>query len=76
MWLYFLGLFNSVDCIGILKLRNADVEQRIGPIRSKRKSTCVRLIFRVLVPTAEGSNVALQTISRSITCSKYYPLDF
>lgn len=61
----------SVDCIGILKLRNADVEQRIGPLRSKRKSTCVRLAFRVIVPASDGSFNVVQTVSRSITCSKF-----
>ncbi|XP_054748554.2 nuclear factor of activated T-cells, cytoplasmic 2-like isoform X1 [Lytechinus pictus] len=60
----------SVDCIGILKLRNADVEQRIGPIRSKRKSTCVRLAFRVIVPASDGTFSILQTVSRSITCTQ------
>ncbi|XP_011676216.2 nuclear factor of activated T-cells, cytoplasmic 4 isoform X1 [Strongylocentrotus purpuratus] len=60
----------SVDCIGILKLRNADVEQRIGPLRSKRKSTCVRLAFRVIVPASDGSFNVVQTVSRSITCTQ------
>ncbi|XP_071508795.1 uncharacterized protein [Diadema antillarum] len=59
----------SVDCIGILKLRNADVEQRIGPIRSKRKSTCVRLVFRVYVPSNDGF-FTLQALSRPITCTQ------
>jgi nuclear factor of activated T-cells 5 len=61
----------SVDCVGILKLRNADVEQRIGLARSKRKSTTVRLVFRVFLKKQDGSVVTLQQISSPICCSKY-----
>uniref|UniRef100_A0A3Q3IUF5 Nuclear factor of activated T-cells 5 n=1 Tax=Monopterus albus TaxID=43700 RepID=A0A3Q3IUF5_MONAL len=40
----------AVDCVGILKLRNADVEARIGVAGSKKKSTRARLAFRVAQP--------------------------
>jgi len=30
-------MFSSMDCVGILKLRNADVEKRIGPTKAKAK---------------------------------------
>jgi nuclear factor of activated T-cells 5 len=60
----------SVDCVGILKLRNADVEQRIGLARSKRKSTTVRLVFRVFMKRPDGSNAVLQEISSPICCTQ------
>lgn len=59
----------SVDCMGILKLRNADVEQRIGLAKSKKKSTSARLIFRVNVPRSDGSLQTLQVASTPIICS-------
>lgn len=34
-----------VDCVGILKLRNADVEARIGIVGSKKKSTVPDWLF-------------------------------
>ncbi|KAL1270625.1 hypothetical protein QQF64_029641, partial [Cirrhinus molitorella] len=45
----------AVDCVGILKLRNADVEARIGVAGSKKKSTRARLVFRVNIPRPDGS---------------------
>ncbi|MEQ2161054.1 hypothetical protein GOODEAATRI_005741 [Goodea atripinnis] len=45
----------AVDCVGILKLRNADVEARIGVAGSKKKSTRARLAFRVNIPQPDGS---------------------
>ncbi|XP_033125281.1 nuclear factor of activated T-cells 5-like isoform X2 [Anneissia japonica] len=59
-----------IDCVGILKLRNADVEKRIGLARCKRKSTNVRLVFRVNIPQPDGSILTLQTASRSISCTQ------
>ncbi|XP_071959258.1 uncharacterized protein [Antedon mediterranea] len=59
-----------VDCVGILKLRNADVEKRIGLARCKRKSTNVRLVFRVNIPRPNGSILTLQVASRSISCTQ------
>lgn len=58
-----------VDCVGILKLRNADVEQRIGLAKSKKKSTCARLIFRVNIPKPDGTFHTLQVASSPIICS-------
>ncbi|XP_038069333.1 nuclear factor of activated T-cells, cytoplasmic 1-like isoform X1 [Patiria miniata] len=60
----------SVDCVGILKLRNADVEQRIGLARSKRKSTTVRLVFRVFLKRPDGSVTILQETSSPICCTQ------
>ncbi len=60
----------SIDCVGILKLRNADVEQRIGLARSKRKSTTVRLVFRVFIEKQDGTVLTLQQISSPICCTQ------
>lgn len=62
--------FYRVDCVGILKLRNADVEARIGVAGSKKKSTRARLVFRVNIPRADGSVLTLQTPSSPILCSE------
>ncbi|NXC70378.1 NFAT5 factor, partial [Anhinga anhinga] len=61
----------AVDCVGILKLRNADVEARIGIAGSKKKSTRARLVFRVNINRKDGSTLTLQTPSSPILCSKY-----
>ncbi|WAR12904.1 NFAT5-like protein [Mya arenaria] len=45
----------TIDCVGILKLRNADVEQRIGLSKAKKKSTKARMIFRVTFQKPCGS---------------------
>ncbi|XP_061738609.1 nuclear factor of activated T-cells 5 isoform X2 [Nerophis ophidion] len=60
----------AVDCVGILKLRNADVEARIGVAGSKKKSTRARLVFRVNIPRQDGSVLTLQTPSSSIICTQ------
>ncbi|XP_028257074.1 nuclear factor of activated T-cells 5 isoform X2 [Parambassis ranga] len=60
----------AVDCVGILKLRNADVEARIGVAGSKKKSTRARLVFRVNIPRADGSVLTLQTPSSPILCTQ------
>lgn len=57
--------------MGILKLRNADVEARIGIAGSKKKSTRARLVFRVNITRKDGSTLTLQTPSSPILCSKY-----
>ncbi|MEQ2217270.1 hypothetical protein XENOCAPTIV_002383, partial [Xenoophorus captivus] len=62
----------AVDCVGILKLRNADVEARIGVAGSKKKSTRARLAFRVNIPQPDGSVLTLQVPSSPILCSEYY----
>ncbi|XP_075694642.1 nuclear factor of activated T-cells 5 isoform X2 [Rhinoderma darwinii] len=60
----------AVDCVGILKLRNADVEARIGIAGSKKKSTRARLVFRVNIPRKDGSVLILQTPSSPILCTQ------
>ncbi|XP_064640101.1 nuclear factor of activated T-cells 5-like isoform X2 [Lineus longissimus] len=60
----------SIDCVGILKLRNADVEQRIGLAKSKKRSTKARLVFRVCLPKADGSTLTLQVASTPILCTQ------
>ncbi|XP_061163435.1 nuclear factor of activated T-cells 5-like isoform X2 [Saccostrea echinata] len=60
----------SVDNVGILKLRNADVEQRIGLAKAKKKSTKARLIFRVMFQKADGNMQTLQISSNSILCTQ------
>ncbi|KAJ8417703.1 hypothetical protein AAFF_G00225460 [Aldrovandia affinis] len=60
----------AVDCVGILKLRNTDVEARIGVAGSKKKSTRARLVFRVNIPCPDGSTLTLQTPSSSILCTQ------
>ncbi|XP_037539401.1 nuclear factor of activated T-cells 5a [Nematolebias whitei] len=60
----------AVDCVGILKLRNADVEARIGVAGSKKKSTRARLAFRVNIPQSDGSFLTLQVPSSPILCTQ------
>uniref|UniRef100_A0A8C4WNU7 Nuclear factor of activated T-cells 5 n=1 Tax=Gopherus evgoodei TaxID=1825980 RepID=A0A8C4WNU7_9SAUR len=60
----------AVDCVGILKLRNADVEARIGIAGSKKKSTRARLVFRVNITQKDGSTLTLQTPSSPILCTQ------
>jgi len=64
------GCFYRVDRVGILKLRNADVEARIGVAGSKKKSTRARLAFRVNIPQPDGSVLTLQVASSLILCSE------
>lgn len=63
-------LSGSIDCAGILKLRNADIELRKGETDIGRKNTRVRLVFRVHIPEASGRIVSLQTASNPIECCK------
>uniref|UniRef100_H3C5H5 Nuclear factor of activated T-cells 5 n=1 Tax=Tetraodon nigroviridis TaxID=99883 RepID=H3C5H5_TETNG len=60
----------AVDCVGILKLRNADVEARIGVAGSKKKSTRARLAFRVNIPEPDGSVLTLQVLSSPLLCTQ------
>nr|XP_045012226.1 nuclear factor of activated T-cells, cytoplasmic 2 isoform X1 [Jaculus jaculus] len=60
----------TIDCAGILKLRNADIELRKGETDIGRKNTRVRLVFRVHVPESSGRIVSLQTASNPIECSQ------
>lgn len=59
-----------VDCAGILKLKNADIELR-GETDVGRKNTRVRLVFRVHVPQPGGQWISLQVASSPIECCKY-----
>ncbi|XP_043945959.1 nuclear factor of activated T-cells, cytoplasmic 2 isoform X2 [Protopterus annectens] len=59
-----------IDCAGILKLRNADIELRKGETDIGRKNTRVRLVFRVHIPEASGRIVSLQVASTPIECSQ------
>ncbi|KAE8576256.1 hypothetical protein XENTR_v10004122 [Xenopus tropicalis] len=59
-----------IDCAGILKLKNADIELRKGETDIGRKNTRVRLVFRVHIPEANGRIVSLQVASNPIECSQ------
>ncbi|XP_010873459.1 nuclear factor of activated T-cells, cytoplasmic 2 isoform X2 [Esox lucius] len=59
-----------IDCAGILKLRNADIELRKGETDIGRKNTRVRLVFRVHIPQPNGQHVSLQVASHPIECSQ------
>lgn len=62
---------NSIDCAGILKLRNSDIELRKGETDIGRKNTRVRMVFRVHVNQATGRTVSLQVASNPIECCEY-----
>ncbi|CAL8380775.1 unnamed protein product [Boreogadus saida] len=59
-----------IDCAGILKLRNADIEQRNSETDIGRKNTRVRLVFRVHVPQPPSGVISLQVASLPIECSQ------
>ncbi|XP_078120435.1 nuclear factor of activated T-cells, cytoplasmic 4 isoform X2 [Sander vitreus] len=64
-----------IDCAGILKLRNSDIELRKGETDVGRKNTRVRLVFRThlhLPPPGAppGRVLALQVASLAIECSQ------
>ncbi|XP_068180171.1 nuclear factor of activated T-cells, cytoplasmic 1-like isoform X2 [Antennarius striatus] len=59
-----------IDCAGILKLRNSDIELRKGETDIGRKNTRVRLVFRVHINQPNGRMVSLQTTSNPIECSQ------
>ncbi|RWS29860.1 nuclear factor of activated T-cells 5-like protein [Leptotrombidium deliense] len=69
-----------IDCIGILKERNVDVEQKLLRLKAKnsnskdpislpnkKRSTRCRLIFRCKIPS---SNETLQVVSNPILCTQ------
>ncbi|XP_072323085.1 nuclear factor of activated T-cells, cytoplasmic 1 isoform X2 [Scyliorhinus torazame] len=60
----------NIDCAGILKLRNSDIELRKGETDIGRKNTRVRLVFRVHIPQPNGRTVSLQASSNPIECSQ------
>ncbi|XP_014844834.1 PREDICTED: nuclear factor of activated T-cells, cytoplasmic 1-like isoform X2 [Poecilia mexicana] len=59
-----------IDCAGILKLRNSDIELRKGETDIGRKNTRVRMVFRVHVSQPGGRTVSLQVASNPIECSQ------
>ncbi|CAE1301827.1 NFAT5 [Acanthosepion pharaonis] len=63
-------LMASIDCVGILKLRNADVEQRIGVAKTKKRSTRARMVFRVIFNRPDGVQQILQVTSSPIVCTQ------
>lgn len=63
-------LFLSIDCAGILKLRNADIELKKGETDIGRKNTRVRVVFRVAIPQSDGRMLWLQTASIPVECCK------
>ncbi|ELW50355.1 Nuclear factor of activated T-cells, cytoplasmic 3 [Tupaia chinensis] len=58
----------SIDCAGILKLRNSDIELRKGETDIGRKNTRVRLVFRVHIPQSNGKVLSLQIASIPVEC--------
>ncbi|KAM9288469.1 nuclear factor of activated T-cells, cytoplasmic 3 isoform 1-T1 [Morus bassanus] len=60
----------NIDCAGILKLRNSDIELRKGETDIGRKNTRVRLVFRVHIPQPSGKVLSLQTASIPVECSQ------
>ncbi|XP_038149093.1 nuclear factor of activated T-cells, cytoplasmic 2-like [Cyprinodon tularosa] len=65
-----------IDCVGILKLRNADIELRNGETDIGRKNTRVRLVFRVHIPEPGGHLVSLQVASNPVECSQRSAQEF
>ncbi|XP_077971214.1 uncharacterized protein LOC120346009 [Styela clava] len=63
----------NVDCVGILKLRNTDVEVRTG-LRNQKRNQSVRLAFRVsvknVITNSTKSMVTLQCTSKCISCTQ------
>ncbi|KAL1007438.1 hypothetical protein UPYG_G00086750 [Umbra pygmaea] len=60
----------SIDCAGILKLRNSDIELRKGETDIGRKNTRVRVVFRVHIPQSNGKVLSLQAASIPVECSQ------
>lgn len=67
---------NSIDCAGILKLRNADIELKKGETDIGRKNTRVRVVFRVAVPQPDGQALWLQAASVPVECCEWSTQDF
>ncbi|XP_051918796.1 nuclear factor of activated T-cells, cytoplasmic 3 isoform X1 [Hippocampus zosterae] len=59
-----------IDCAGILKLRNSDIELRKGETDIGRKNTRVRVVFRVHIPQPNGKVLSLQAASIPVECSQ------
>lgn len=63
----------SCDCVGILKERNVDVEQRFPfhhAAQSRKKSTKCRMIFRTTIVNQLGVEETLQVSSLPILCTQ------
>ncbi|XP_066569485.1 nuclear factor of activated T-cells, cytoplasmic 3 isoform X2 [Amia ocellicauda] len=60
----------SIDCAGILKLRNSDIELRKGETDIGRKNTRVRVVFRVHIPQPSAKVLSLQAASIPVECSQ------
>ncbi|KAL6461597.1 hypothetical protein MHYP_G00297410 [Metynnis hypsauchen] len=65
----------SIDCAGILKLRNSDIELRKGETDIGRKNTRVRVVFRVHIPQPNGKVLSLQAASIPVECSQRSALE-
>ncbi|XP_029591800.1 nuclear factor of activated T-cells, cytoplasmic 1-like [Salmo trutta] len=59
-----------IDCSGILKLRNSDIELRKGETDIGRKNTRVRMVFRVHINQPTGRTLSLQAASNPMECSQ------
>lgn len=61
----------NIDCVGILKLRNTDVEVRTG-LRNQKRNQSVRLVLRVALKatSSNGSPIVLQVASSRISCTQ------
>lgn len=68
---YLSSLPYSIDCAGILKLRNSDIELRKGETDIGRKNTRVRVVFRVHIPQPNGKVLSLQAASIPVECCEY-----
>ncbi|XP_023841737.1 nuclear factor of activated T-cells, cytoplasmic 3 isoform X1 [Salvelinus sp. IW2-2015] len=64
------NMSSSIDCAGILKLRNSDIELRKGETDIGRKNTRVRVAFRVYIPQPSGKVMCLQAASIPVECSQ------
>lgn len=63
--------YRRIDCAGILKLRNSDIELRKGETDIGRKNTRVRMVFRVHINQPTGRTVSLQAASNPIECCEF-----
>ncbi|TRY89619.1 hypothetical protein DNTS_021512 [Danionella cerebrum] len=64
-----------VDCAGILKLRNADIEMKKRETDVGRKNTRVRLVFRVHIPQPGGQWLSLQRSPHEQPSVEFQDLD-
>lgn len=62
---------DRIDCAGILKLRNSDIELRKGETDIGRKNTRVRMVFRIHINQPTGRTVSLQVASNPIECCEF-----